>query len=47
MLTAPLGKAMSIESESRQAKVLMLYARGLTQIEIAEQLGVQQSTVRT
>lgn len=33
------------ESEGRQAKVLMLYAKGMTQSEIAAQLGVQQSTV--
>jgi DNA-binding transcriptional regulator LsrR (DeoR family) len=35
----------NMEQENRQAKVLALHSKGLTQLEIAEHLGVDQSTV--
>jgi len=47
MLKMPFGQAISIaenmrlESENRQVNVLTLYAKVLTQSEIAERLGVQ------
>jgi transcriptional regulator with XRE-family HTH domain len=34
-----------LEQENRRAKVLALHSKGLTQLEIAERLGVDQSTV--
>jgi hypothetical protein len=34
-----------LEQENRRAKVLALHSKGLTQLEIAEYLGVDQSTV--
>jgi transcriptional regulator with XRE-family HTH domain len=34
-----------VDAEGRRARVLALYSKGMTQIEIAEQLGVAQSTV--
>jgi len=36
---------LQIEMETRQAKVLELYSKGLTQTEIAKQLGLRQSTI--
>jgi IS30 family transposase len=34
-----------LEQENRRAKVLALHSKGLTQLEIAEHLGVDQSTI--
>jgi DNA-binding CsgD family transcriptional regulator len=41
----PTEAAAAIEMENRQAKVVALYSRGMTQSEIAEKLGVNQSTI--
>jgi DNA-binding NarL/FixJ family response regulator len=36
-----------IEKENRLSKVISLYSKGLSQEEIAQELGVDQSTVST
>jgi DNA-directed RNA polymerase specialized sigma24 family protein len=36
---------MDLEQENRRAKVLGLYSKGLAQLEIAENLGIDQSTI--
>ncbi|HEX2614566.1 MAG TPA: LuxR C-terminal-related transcriptional regulator [Nitrososphaera sp.] len=36
---------LQIEMETRHAKVLELYSKGLTQTEISQQLGLSQSTI--
>jgi IS30 family transposase len=38
-------EAAGIEVEDRRARVIALYSKGLNQAEIAEKLGVNQSTV--
>jgi IS30 family transposase len=45
--TATLAQIESVdlEQQNRRSKVLALHSKGLTQLEIAEQLGVDQSTV--
>jgi hypothetical protein len=38
-------ETMDLEQENRRAKVLGLYSKGLAQLEIAENLGIDQSTI--
>lgn len=40
-----MSEDVGIEVEGRRAKVIALYSKGLSQDEIAEKLGVNQSTV--
>jgi IS30 family transposase len=43
--TAAQIEITDLEQENRRAKVLALHSKGLTQLEIAEHLGVDQSTI--
>ena len=36
---------LDIEKENRLSRIVSLYSKGLTQVEIAQELGVDQSTV--
>jgi transcriptional regulator with XRE-family HTH domain len=44
-VTAAQIETIDLEQENRRAKVLALHSKGLTQLEIAEHLGVDQSTI--
>jgi DNA-directed RNA polymerase specialized sigma subunit len=38
-------QVLDIEKENRLTRIISLYSKGLTQVEIAQELGVDQSTV--